>query len=196
LFSFTSVYTDTEDRDQSVVFMSSTAQATSSASDIQSIIDAALADYAKITGIDPSASLTAAAFEHSDSPEAILQLLQGRENAFIEYRDDNRSLINCLSPALKVIHAFSGILGGGNLVSFTYTYQPANLLTGPRQTIFPPANALFVGIDTLLAVRPLNMLLNVPFNSSIVMYEYARLPVVLHQATMPYSTSLSAWEIS
>ncbi len=47
------------------------------------------------------------------SPEAILQLLQEREKAFTEYHDGNRRLIICLSTAVNVIHAFSGILGSG-----------------------------------------------------------------------------------
>ena len=100
--------------------MSSTGQATSSPSTIQSIIDA-LADYTKVTGIDLSKSPFAAAIEHSNSPEAILELLQERENAFKQYRDGNRSLINCLRPAVKVIQSFSGILGeAASLVSRTY----------------------------------------------------------------------------
>ena len=99
--------------------MSSTAQATSSPSNIQSIIDAALADYAKITGIDLSKDPSAATLEQSSSPEAILELLQGREKAFKEYRDGNRGLISCLSPAVKVLQAFSGILGEAvSLVSY------------------------------------------------------------------------------
>jgi fungal STAND N-terminal Goodbye domain len=97
--------------------MSSTGQATSSPSTIQSIIDA-LANYTKVTGIDLSENPFAAAIEHSNSPEAILELLQEREKAFKEYRDGNRRLISCLSPAVKVIQAFSGILGEAvNLVS-------------------------------------------------------------------------------
>jgi hypothetical protein len=98
--------------------MSST-QATSSTSNLPLIIDA-LADYAKITGIDLSKNPFAALLEQSDSPEAILQLLQGREKAFKEYRDGNRRLIRCLSPAVKVLQAFSGILGEAvSLVSHT-----------------------------------------------------------------------------
>ena len=90
--------------------MSSTAQATSSASTIQSIIDA-LADYTRVTGIDLSNNPFATTIEHLTSHEAILELLQERENAFKEYRDRNRRLISCLRPAIKVIQAFSGILG-------------------------------------------------------------------------------------
>jgi fungal STAND N-terminal Goodbye domain len=97
--------------------MSSTGQATSSTSNLQLIINA-LADYAKITGVDLSTNPFADALKQSNSPDAILQLLQGREKAFKEYRDGNRRLINCLSPAVKVLQAFSGILGEGvNLVS-------------------------------------------------------------------------------
>ena len=53
----------------------------------------------------------AIALEHSNSPEAILQLLHEREKAFKEYRDEDRKLINCLSPAVNVLRAFSGIIG-------------------------------------------------------------------------------------
>jgi hypothetical protein len=90
--------------------MSSTGQATSSASNIQLIIDA-MADYAKITGIDLSKDSFAATLEQSTSTEAIVQRLHEREKAFREYRDSNRNLISCLSPAVKVLQAFSGILG-------------------------------------------------------------------------------------
>ncbi len=112
--------------------MSSTEQPTSSTSsnsNIQLITDA-LANYAKITGIDLSKNPFAAALQQSNSPEAILQLLQEREKAFKEYRDGNRRLINCLSPAVNVIQAFSGILGEAvSLVSYKYYYNRVTLLT-------------------------------------------------------------------
>src|SRR6266849_4100725 len=96
-----------------------TGQATSSSSNVQLIIRA-LADYSKETGIDLSNNPFATALEQSNSPEAILQLLQQREKAFKEYRDVNRKLTNCLSPAVKVLQAFSGILGEAvSLVSYT-----------------------------------------------------------------------------
>lgn len=88
--------------------MSST-EATSSIS-IRLVIDA-LADYAKITGIDLSDNAFAATLEQSNSLEDVLQLVQGREKDFKEYRDGDRRLISCLSPAVKVLHAFSGIMG-------------------------------------------------------------------------------------
>ena len=90
-------------------------------SNVQLIVNA-LADYAKTTGIDLSKSSFAIALVQSNSFEAILELLEGREKAFKEYRDGNRRLIKCLSPAMKVIQAFSGILGeAASLVSVAYS---------------------------------------------------------------------------
>ena len=101
--------------------MSLTGRATSSSSSNAQLIINALAEYSKDTGIDPSSHPFATALEQSDSPEAILQLLQQREKAFKEYREGNRRLINCLSPAVKVLQAFSGILGEAvSLVSYTF----------------------------------------------------------------------------
>jgi STAND-like protein len=95
--------------------MSSTTQeapSTSSTSNTntQSIIDAALADYTKLTGTDLSETPFAIALEQSDSPSTVLKLLQDRAEAFKEYRDGNRKLIDSLSRTVKVIHAFSGII--------------------------------------------------------------------------------------
>jgi hypothetical protein len=75
------------------------------------LITNALADYTKITGVDLSKNPFAATVEHWNSPEAILELLQEREKSFKEYRDNDRRLINCLTPAVRVIQTFSGILG-------------------------------------------------------------------------------------
>jgi len=115
--------------------MSSTGQASSSTSNFQLIIDTALVDYTKITGTDLSKTPFATAIQHSNSLEAILQLLHEREKSFKDYREGNR-MINCLTPSVKIFQALSGVLGGAvNMVPF------------------PPANILFAGIDTLLSVR-------------------------------------------
>ena len=107
--------------------MSSIEQTTSSTYNIQLFIDA-LADYAKITGIDLARNPFAAALEQSNSPQAILQLLHGREKAFKEYRDGDRRLISCLSPAVKILQVFSGILGeAASLVGHRYNLR--SLLT-------------------------------------------------------------------
>jgi fungal STAND N-terminal Goodbye domain len=101
--------------------MSSTVQTTSSTptSNIQ-LITNALVDYEDITGIDLSKNPFAAAIKQANSPGAILELLQEREKAFNDYREGNRRLVSCLSPAVNVIQAFSGILGEAvSLVSHT-----------------------------------------------------------------------------
>ncbi|KAN0113580.1 hypothetical protein V8E52_007506 [Russula decolorans] len=112
--------------------MLSARRAISSSQNVELIINA-LADYAEKTGKDLSGNPFADKFQQSNSPEDILRLLEEREKAFKDYREGNRRLINCLNPAVKVLHAFSGILG-----------EAASLIP------FPPASALFVGIDTLL----------------------------------------------
>ena len=89
--------------------MSSTEQATSS--NYKLIIDA-LADYAKLTGIDLPKSPSAERLERSNSPQAILELLEEREKEFKEYRSRNQRLISRIRPAVEVLHAFSGTLGG------------------------------------------------------------------------------------
>ena len=137
--------------------MSSTGQATSSTSNIQLFIDA-LADYAKITGIDLTKNPFAAALHQSNSPDAILELLHGREKAFKEYRDGDQTLIGRLSPAVTILQTFSGILGeAASLVSHTCSLK--SLLIWPRQIPFSPASILFAGIDALLTVRPFELVL-------------------------------------
>jgi hypothetical protein len=137
--------------------MSSAGQATSSpTSNIQLIVNA-LANYVKITGVDLSENPFAAVIEQSNSPGTILILFQERAKAFKEYRDNNRRLVSCLAPAVKVIQAFSGILGE-TVTLVSYKNDLATPLNRLRQVPLPLADALFVGIDVLLAVRPLNML--------------------------------------
>jgi hypothetical protein len=118
------------------------------------VIDA-LADYAKLTGIDLARHPFSEKIEHSNTPEAILELLQERERDFREYREVNRGLISCLSPAVKILHASSGILGEAvSLVSDILAYYPVNFLMWRRQAPFSPAKAVFTSIDVLLAVCP------------------------------------------
>ncbi len=93
---------------QAIVLMSSTTHTPQS--NFQLIIDA-LANYANQTGIDLSNNPFADKLQLSNSPDAIIELLHDREKAFREYRDENRKLINCLTPAVQVLHAFSRILG-------------------------------------------------------------------------------------
>jgi hypothetical protein len=89
--------------------MSSSTEATTP-SNFQLIVEA-FADYAKLTGIDLSKSSFAEKLESSNSPHSTLEMLQERENAFKEYRNQNRRLINSITPTVEVLHAFSAVLG-------------------------------------------------------------------------------------
>lgn len=104
----------------SVVFMSSTGHTSTASSNFRLIIDA-LGDYANLTGIDLATNPFSDKLQVLNSPNDILQLLEEREKTFKDYRDGNRRLMSCLSPAVRVLHAFSGILGEAvSLVSRTH----------------------------------------------------------------------------
>jgi hypothetical protein len=158
--------------------MSSTGQVASSPSTIQSIIDA-LADYTKVAGVDLSKIPLAVAIEQSNSPEAIIELLQKREKAFREYRDGNHRLISCLCPAVKVIHSFSGILGEAvSLVSHTcHPCSPFNDFVRSRS--HQPTPCSRGSILSLLYVH--RICISTGFSLT---NEYARLPVVSRRVMM------------
>ena len=92
-----------------IFLMLSTGQATSSTFNIKLFTDA-LADYARITGIDLSTNPFARTLEQSDSLETILKLVRERETAFKNFRKKNRRLINYVSPCVEVLHGISGTL--------------------------------------------------------------------------------------
>ncbi|KAH8986311.1 hypothetical protein EDB92DRAFT_1818336 [Lactarius akahatsu] len=83
-----------------------------SSTSFQLILDVAIADYAKQTGIDPIKHPFADRLQTSHSPDDILKLLGDKASEFENYREGNRELIGCLKPVVTVIHAFSGFLGG------------------------------------------------------------------------------------
>ena len=89
----------------------------STMSNFQSILDA-LNKYAEQTGIDLKNNPFADKVKGCDSPDAVLVLLQENVKAFKDYRDKNRKFIDCLSPVVQFVHAFSGFLGeAASLVS-------------------------------------------------------------------------------
>ena len=70
-------------------------------------------------GIDFAQNPFAEELQRINTPNGILNLLQEREEAFIQYRNRNRTLINCFSPAVHILHIFSKKLGDAvSLVSF------------------------------------------------------------------------------
>ena len=79
-------------------------------SHFQSILNA-LDKYAEQTGINLNENPFADKVKGCSSPDAVLVLLQENVKAFKDYRDKNRKFIDCLSPVVQFVHAFSGILG-------------------------------------------------------------------------------------
>jgi fungal STAND N-terminal Goodbye domain len=98
---------------------------------LQSVLDAALESYVKQTGVDITKHPSAEKLQNCHSPEDVIQLLSEGETAFKDYRDKYRNLIGHLRPVVRIVYAFSGILGDA----------------------FQPTKAMFVGIDVLLSVR-------------------------------------------
>ena len=164
--------------------------ASSNSTTIRSIVDA-LADYTNVTGIDLSDIPFAAAIEHLTSPEDVLELLQEREKAFKDYRDENRRMISCLRPAVMAIQAFSGILGEAvSLVS--HTSHPCYSFNDLFRSLFhqqaPCSRASILSLQYV----PL-----MPFSTdSAVTNEHARLLVGLHPVMMPFSSCSSVWGTS
>ena len=122
----------------------------------RSILDAALDNYSKQTGIDLMGHPSANKFQICNTPEDVLQLLRDRETEFKDYRNKNSKLINCLLPIVKVVHACSGVLS--EVAGFV---SPGNRprsrliisLCFPHQVPFQPTKAIFVSVDILLVVR-------------------------------------------
>jgi fungal STAND N-terminal Goodbye domain len=83
---------------------------TASTSNFRLILDA-LDDYTKQTGIDLTKNAFTESLQNCNSSDSVLQLLRDRAQAFKDYRDGNRKLINWLSPVVQVLHGFSAILG-------------------------------------------------------------------------------------
>ena len=79
-------------------------------SNLRLILDAA-DKYAQQTGIDLKDNPFTDKVKRCDSPSAVLLLLQENLKAFKDYRDKDRKFIECVSPVVQVVHAFSGILG-------------------------------------------------------------------------------------
>ena len=84
--------------------------APTSPSNFQLIIDA-FDNYANQVGIDITKNPLADSLKSCDSPNAVLDLLQEKAQAFKDYRDGDRKLTNWLKPVVEVVHGFSGVLG-------------------------------------------------------------------------------------
>ena len=92
-----------------------------SPSNFQLIVDA-FDDYAKQVGVDLAKNPLAETLRTCDSPNAVLELLQEKAQAFKDYRDGDRKLTSWLKPVVEVVHGFSGVLG--QTISFVSQIPP------------------------------------------------------------------------
>jgi hypothetical protein len=138
--------------------MSFITTSSASFSNFQFILDAALDNYTKQTGIDITKHPSADKLQNIHSPKVVIQLLLEREAAFKDYRNKHHKLINFLHPIVQVVHAFAGSIGEAagsvsarNRILLILRY----CIFTPRfeQAPFHPSTMIFIGIDVLLSVR-------------------------------------------
>jgi hypothetical protein len=104
--------------------MSSTTLSSSSASRFQFILNNALQDYTKQTGVDLTTYDFANQLERCGSPDEVLWLLRDKAKKFKEYRDGNRKLINWITPVVQVVHVFAGFLGEATGIVSRKAFKP------------------------------------------------------------------------
>jgi hypothetical protein len=176
--------------------MSSTEHTITPNSNLQLIIDA-LAEYADQTGTDLSQNPFAEKIQHLNTPDTVLELLKEREKAFKEYRDANRGLIDRLSPAIRVLHAFSGTLGEAlSLVCPTCLVRSyVSALISSSHSTRSPSHQQRPSLSGLMSSS-----LYVPSTQISIRYplthNYSRRPVVSVQAMTPFSNFSNLWAVS
>jgi hypothetical protein len=85
----------------------------SSSSNFQSVLNAALDAYEKKTKNKLLTHPLTAQLQSCDSPTAILSVLQDIVQQFDHRRSTNERLTNWLNPTISVLYAFSSTLGQG-----------------------------------------------------------------------------------
>jgi hypothetical protein len=88
-------------------------QPSSSSSNLQSVLHAALEEYEKKTKTKLLAHPLAAQLQSCDSPAAILYVLQDIIQQFDRRRSSDERLSSWLGPTVNVLYAFSSTLGQG-----------------------------------------------------------------------------------
>jgi hypothetical protein len=93
--------------------MSTHLNASSSSSNYQSVLNAALDAYEKRTKSKLLTHPLAARFQSCDSPTAVLSILQDLIQQFDRRRRSDERLTDWLNPTVNVLYAFSSTLGQG-----------------------------------------------------------------------------------
>ena len=100
------------------------ASSSSSSSNFQSILNAALDAYERKTKSKLLAHPLAAQLQSCDSPTAVLSILHDLIGQFDSRRKSDERLTNWLNPTVNVLYAFSSTLGQGvGLVSLNRIYS-------------------------------------------------------------------------
>jgi hypothetical protein len=84
-----------------------------SSSNFQSVFDAALEAYEKKTKTKLLTHPLAAQLQSCDQPDAVISVLQDLSQQIDRRRSSDHWLTNWLNPRVKVLYAFSAIVGEG-----------------------------------------------------------------------------------
>ncbi|KAH8998340.1 hypothetical protein EDB86DRAFT_835226 [Lactarius hatsudake] len=103
-------------------------------SNFKPILDAALSDYKKKTGKELLDHPLATELQRRDTVDAVLAILQDQAKDFQQFKDGDQRLMKSIGPLTRVLFAFSGTLGVGDV-----------------GLAFPPAKGIIAGIGALLA---------------------------------------------
>ena len=87
--------------------MSSASNMASTASDFETLLNAALDKYTKQTGTDLRSHPLADKIDNCDGPDSILDIFQEQAQAFVEFRNGDTKLLKWLRPVVNVLHALS-----------------------------------------------------------------------------------------
>ena len=153
---------------------------TTATANFRLIIDA-FDDYAKQVGEDLTKNPFADALRACDSPNAVLELLQEKANAFKEYREGDHKLIGCLKPVVQVVQGFSDLIGSAiSFVSRICTF----VVAASNVTYLPPLGAVST-CECNLCQRECS-----PHGASLVIFVTIHLPDLWkHQAATGVSSS-------
>ncbi|KAH9071070.1 hypothetical protein EDB83DRAFT_2313794 [Lactarius deliciosus] len=103
-------------------------------SNFKPIFDAALSDYKKKTGKELLDHPLATELQHRDTVDAVLAILQDQAKDFQQFKDGDQRLMKSIGPLTRVLFAFSGTLGVGDV-----------------GLAFLPEKGIIAGIGVLLA---------------------------------------------
>jgi fungal STAND N-terminal Goodbye domain len=133
--------------------MSSASNTTSTSSNFEAIFNAALTEYTKQTGKDLRDHPFASKIDSCDNPDSIIAIFQEQARAFDEFRKGDTKLFRWFKPIIKVLHSLSTneVLSEGASSVRSATFAILILNSIPK--VFPPAKAVFSGIEILLSVR-------------------------------------------